>query len=81
MLTEDKRNFFEELFANENISRMYIASLMSSGNDLQKVESKQCHIRLLKEFFGDGKHPQKDYYIQKIEEIEKILEKGKNAVK
>ena len=75
MLTEDKRSFFEELFADDTISRMYIASLMTSESDLQKIERKQYHVSLLKEFFTGSNHPQKDYYLQKLEEIGNILEK------
>ena len=76
----DPNKLFTEIFCdptNEQMALMYLASLMSVTEDEEAYRIKIHQVALLRNFFGQTQSSRKDYYLQRLNDIENILEKDR----
>ena len=76
----DPNKLFAEIFCdptNEQMALMYIASLMSVTEDEEAYRIKIHQVALLRNFFGQTQCSRKDYYLQRLSDIESLLEKDR----
>lgn len=76
----DPNKLFSEIFcdpSNEQMALMYLASLMSVTEDEEAYRIKIRQVALLRNFFGQTQCSKKDYYLQRLNDIERILEKDR----
>lgn len=76
----DPNKLFTEIFCdptNEQMALMYLASLMSVTEDEEAYRIKIHQVALLRNFFGQTQSSRKDYYLQRLSDIENILEKDR----
>lgn len=57
------------------MAQLYLASLMSPTDNTTALRKKLRQVYLLREYFSNSCCPNREYYLQKVVEIEQILKK------
>lgn len=73
----DPNQLFAEMFcdpSNHEIALLYLASLMSQTEDIEEYHIKVRQVSLLQEFFESSLCSDGEYYLQKLRDVQSILE-------
>lgn len=83
----EKRNemtkLFDEIFCIEehhSLALMYLGSLMEESECAEELDSKRRQVVLLREYLETTEVPRREYYLQKVREIEAILDLDSRVV-
>lgn len=74
---------FAEIFCdpkNEQFALLYLSSLMSECESEEDYKIKKQQVELLKKFLEENESYKKQYYLQKLSEIEKILDHERGEI-
>lgn len=75
-MSEPER-IFEEIFCdpkNEQFALLYLSPLLSESESEEDYKIKKQQIAILQKFLAENESYKKSYYLQKLSEIEKILD-------
>lgn len=66
-------------FSSEDLPYLYLTSLMAHAEDDEVIARKKLQVRLLRKYIEKNKPPRKDYWLQRLDQVEETLKEEKEV--